>query len=292
MARSIGISEITPDTLKLFDQAYMAFYPYLSAYATEEDLRNKRVLEIGLGYGTLGQFLSSQGCDYYGLDIAEGPVAMMIYRQQSLGHVATDHFRVGSALDIPFAEETFDYVYSIGCLHHTGNLPKSIAEVHRVLRPRGRAIIMLYNRYSFRQLVQIPLQRVLRRLSSSRRLNVAEWKRSMYDRNSAGDAPPFTEFVSRREIKKLFARFSSARIDCRNFDTCRFINRHALSLCLRHPHSLFSSKTRRALLQKARDENPTQYESRSKPLIAIPREMLLNSVGRIVGLDLYIVAQK
>lgn len=51
-----------------------------------------------------------------------------------------------------FATETFDYVYSIGCLHHTGDVPRSIEEVHRVLVPGGRAVVMLYNRHSLRRM--------------------------------------------------------------------------------------------------------------------------------------------
>src|SRR5258706_12344434 len=102
LARSIGITEITPETLKKFDQVYMDMYPYLAGYVTTGDIKNKKILEIGLGYGTLGQFLALQGSDYYGLDIADGPVAIMQDRLRFLGAETKDHIRVGSALEFPF----------------------------------------------------------------------------------------------------------------------------------------------------------------------------------------------
>jgi ubiquinone/menaquinone biosynthesis C-methylase UbiE len=251
LARSLGITEITPESLQKFDQAYMDMYPYLSGYVTSENLRNKKVLEIGLGFGTLGQFLALQGCEYYGLDIAEGPVAMMIDRLALLGKETGDHIRVGSALEIPFDDQSFDYVYSIGCLHHTGDLPKSVAEVYRVLHQGGKAIVMLYNRHSFRQLVEIPYRRVRERIFQSQKKNFAEWVRTLYDTDSAGEAAPFTEYVSRKDVRRLFGNFSRVAIDSRNFDNYMLFKR-----------------------------------------FLIPASRMLNNLGRIVGLDLYIVAQK
>jgi SAM-dependent methyltransferase len=288
MARSIGITEITPGTLKKFDQAYMEFYPYLASYVTEEDLQNKKVLEIGLGYGTLGQLIFSRHCDYYGLDIAEGPVAMMVSRLRFLGQETSDHIRLGSALEIPYEDECFDYVYSIGCLHHTGNLPKSIAEVYRVLRHGGKAIIMLYNRHSFRQLVHIPYHRLRGWVSGSIKRNPAELKRSLYDTNSRGQAAPYTEFVSRRYVRRLFDRFSSIRIDCRNFDSYQFFGERKAKGY--DTHSSSADRQGKQTINEGTRTLSTDFKSRRR--ILIPREKLLNNLGRIVGLDLYIVARK
>ena len=38
-----------------------------------------------------------------------------------------DHAVQASVLELPFEDATFDYVYSIGCLHHTGDLERSVA---------------------------------------------------------------------------------------------------------------------------------------------------------------------
>jgi SAM-dependent methyltransferase len=254
LARSLGITERTPESLRKFDEAYMAEYPYLSGYVTEERLAGKRVLEIGLGYGTLGQLIALRECRYHGLDIADGPVEMMRYRLGILGKEIGGRVQKGSALDIPYLPETFDYVYSVGCLHHTGDLPRAVSEVYRVLAPGGKAVVMLYNRSSFRRLVQLPVRYVWEIVSRPhRRRSFGEVVRRRYDSNAAGDAAPHTDFVSRSAVRhQLFKRFSSVRIDVRNFDGFLFL----------------------------------------RGRIGIPREMFLGNIARVLGTDLYIVATK
>ena len=254
LARSLGLTDSTPESLRKFDDAYMAMYPYLSRYVTAESLTGKRTLEIGLGYGTLGQLIALHGSQYHGLDIADGPVEMMCYRLRLLGKETEGRIQRGSALDIPYSDSTFDYVYSIGCLHHTGDLPKAISEVHRVLAPGGSAVVMLYNRHSFRQLAQLRMRYVWEVLTGRRRRgSFGEAVRARYDSNAAGDAAPHTDFVSRSDVRRhLFKRFSSIRIDVQNFDG----------------YVLFRGR------------------------IVIPREHLLGNIARLLGTDLYIVATK
>jgi SAM-dependent methyltransferase len=215
-ARLLGITEITPESLERFDDWYMAAYPYLPRYLDALPLEGRDVLEIGLGFGTIGQILASRGARYRGADIAAGPVAMMNDRLRWLG---SDGGAVqASALELPWPDESFDVVVSIGCLHHTGDLPRAIEEVHRVLRPGGTALVMVYNAHSFRQLVRVPRER----LHALRvRLSGAEQVRAMYDRNMAGEAAPHTDFVSRRELRHLLRRFSSVSVESQNFDEVR-----------------------------------------------------------------------
>jgi SAM-dependent methyltransferase len=163
-----------------------------------------------------------------------------------------DHAVVeASALELPWKDETFDVVVSIGCLHHTGDLPQAVSEVHRVLVPGGLAFVMLYNAHSFRQLVVVRRERVR---AWRARHGSAEKVRGMYDANAAGEAAPHTDFVSRRRVRELFGTFSDVEIQSQNFD--------ALTPSLR-------GRT-----------------------LTIPRERLLGNVGRVLGLDLYIRAQK
>jgi ubiquinone/menaquinone biosynthesis C-methylase UbiE len=55
----------------------------------------------------------------------------------------------GNAERLPFADATFDVVYSHGVLHHTVDTQRAIDEVWRVLKPGGSAVIMLYHRHSW-----------------------------------------------------------------------------------------------------------------------------------------------
>lgn len=252
LARSLGISEPSVENLRRFDEAYLAFYPYLAQYVLREELRGKKVLEIGLGYGTLGSFLASQGCGYWGIDIANGPLAMMRYRFSCLGQNSANQVQRGSALKLPYKSESFDYVYTIGCLHHTGNLNQAVSEVYRVLQPGGRAIVMLYHRYAFRRMVKVPIMRVRGILSASNREEVERRIRALYDTSERGEAAPHTDYVSRAEVMHLFNKFSLLRTEVQNFDSYR----------------VFKGK------------------------ITIPRAILLGNLGRILGLDLYITATK
>ena len=72
----------------------------------------------------------------------------------------------GSVLELPFEAARFDYVFTIGCLHHTGDLPRAVREVERVLRPGGTAVVMLYNLHSYRRLVKVRLPELRNRARS------------------------------------------------------------------------------------------------------------------------------
>jgi SAM-dependent methyltransferase len=241
LAQEAGITGRDEDDLHRFDDLYLGFYPYLESYVPE-DFGGKKVLEVGLGYGTLGQLIASRNADYYGADIAEGPVANMRRRLSWLG-LPEDHAVQASVLELPFGDETFDWVYSIGCLHHTGDLERSVQEVHRVLVPGGRAVVMLYNRHSLRRLRYA----VVRALRRRRERSLDDELRGVYDAHDSGEAAPRTDFVSRGEVRCLFRDFARVKIDVRNFDGFRF---------------------------------------------GLKREWFLSNAARVVGLDLYITADK
>lgn len=204
--------------MERFDDAYMSYYPYLARYLDELPVNGRKVLEIGLGFGTVGQILARRGALYHGADIAAGPVAMMRDRLRWLGHPDDGSVLQASALDLPWEDATFDTVVSIGCLHHTGDLPQAVSEVHRVLAPGGTAFVMLYNAHSFRQLIVVPRER-LRALRS--RKSSGERVRAMYDSNTSGEAAPHTDFLSRRGVRQLFGSFSSVTAQSQNFDALR-----------------------------------------------------------------------
>ncbi len=253
LAHTLGITGFSPDDLKRFDQAYLRLYPYLKWYVRRENLSGKRVLEMGLGYGTLGQQLAEAGCQYYGLDIARNPVDVMRQRLTLLGqsHVE-ERVREGSALEIPYEDSFFDYVYSVGCLHHTGDLGRAISEVHRVLARGGKAIIMLYYKYSFRRLVKAPFLSLRGLLKDRTQTDLSRKVRAMHDTNLNGEAAPHTDYVSRYQVRKLFNKFAQVKIECRNFDTLVLLG----------------------------------------GWVVIPREKLMETLARVGGINLYIYAVK
>lgn len=219
LARQLGITDDSPASLKRFDDWYFDFYPYLNDHIPFADLKGKKVLEVGLGYGTVAQRIASSGAHYHGLDIAAGPVAMARHRCRLVG--AMDAVvRQGSILEPPFADGSFDWVVAIGCLHHTGNLPLAIEVVRRLLTSGGQAAIMVYSATSYRQLALAPFGTLSRQLKGlyvpySPPVSTAR-QRAAYDANVEGDAAPQTEFVTRTELRHLCSRFSRVKIRSEN----------------------------------------------------------------------------
>ena len=105
-AQSIGVTDDSPASLARFDDWFFRLYPYLDGHLDLDDLKGRRVLEVGLGYGSVGQKIAAAGADYMGLDIAAGPVGMMRrrLRQSGLSGDATQ----GSILAAPFDEASFE----------------------------------------------------------------------------------------------------------------------------------------------------------------------------------------
>jgi SAM-dependent methyltransferase len=208
-AAELGIQGDSPDDLGRFDDYFFSYYPYLRDYLDRIQVRGKRILEVGLGYGTVGQYLKQEGAEYLGMDIASGPAAMMAHRHRLLG--ADPTALVGDALRMPFANETFDAVVAIGCLHHTGDFPRAIEEVHRVLRPGGQALVMVYHRFSYYQWLRWP-SRTFSALLGLSSPGSAEQQRAQADANTKGEAAPVTEFFSVGEVRRIFAAFSA--VEC------------------------------------------------------------------------------
>jgi len=248
LARQLGVVDASPESLARFDEAYLGLYPYLLGYFPAEQVAGRRLLEIGLGYGTLGEALARRGADYHGIDIAAGPVGMLRARLERIAGARPEQVQQGSALALPFPDDHFDEVVAIGCLHHTGDLFGAIAEVRRVLRPSGRLVVMVYNRRSLRRALSAP------RLALARRRDRAQADvtlRARYDASASGDAAPHTDFVTAGELRGLLHGFGVVRIDRRNIDPL--------------PLPRVAGRSRDALLR--------------------------SGVDRLVGLDLYAVAQ-
>lgn len=221
LAKFLGIADSSPESLKKFDDWYFDFYPYLFDHIPFENLKNKDILEVGLGYGTVSQKLAESGANYTGLDIAAGPVEMVKHRlkQAGLPGKATQ----GSVLEPPFPEKSFDAIVAIGCLHHTGNLKLAIDRCWDLLRPGGRLVFMVYYAYSYRRFRMAPATTVLslgKELMGYRGVvgSSADRERAAYDAGSKGDGAPHTDWISVRSLRDLCGKFSSFSAQIENID--------------------------------------------------------------------------
>ena len=212
LAKVLGVTDASPESLKKFDAWYFAIYPYLEDEIGLGGIAGKKVLEIGLGYGSLSQRIAERGAKFTGLDIASGPVAMVDHRLRQAGLPGSAI--EGSVLKAPFADSSFDHVVAIGCLHHTGDMSAGINECWRMLRPGGLFTFMVYYAYSYRRWRQAPRE-TLRYMAHEAlgfrgvvRPHAEEDKRP-YDSNSKGELAPHMDFVSVRSLRRLCRNFRS-----------------------------------------------------------------------------------
>ena len=220
LARNLGITDFSAASLQKFDRYYLELYPYLGKYLQLDRLSGKQVLEIGLGYGTVAQLLAAKAGRYTGLDIAAGPVAVVNQRMTLFNLPGSA--QQGNILEAPFPDASFDAVVTIGCLHHTGNLPRALDEVYRVLRPGGVALVMVYNAFSYRRWFYSTgdTWRTFRHdyLGSGSEPATSERDRGFYDRSSSGTAAPATVFTSSRRLRRLCRKFSAVTIRKENVE--------------------------------------------------------------------------
>lgn len=111
------------------------------------DTKGKSVLEIGTGNGADGAMFALNGARYTGVDLTEAALEATRKHFEVLGLAGT--FQKENAEQLSFSDGSFEIVYSHGVLHHTPNTQRAIDEVHRVLKPGGKAIVMLYHKRSF-----------------------------------------------------------------------------------------------------------------------------------------------
>jgi ubiquinone/menaquinone biosynthesis C-methylase UbiE len=105
--------------------------------------RGDKVLDIGCGNGRLHDAFDGTEIDYTGIDSSKELIAIA---QKERGNNGT--FIHGNALALPFADSTFDTVFSIAVLHHIPSKKyrkQFISEVHRVLKPGGVCVLTSWN---------------------------------------------------------------------------------------------------------------------------------------------------
>jgi ubiquinone/menaquinone biosynthesis C-methylase UbiE len=217
--------------------------PEAAQFARAKDLA---VLEVGCGLGTDGAQFAKAGARYTGIDLTDAAVELAKRRFELFDLPGT--FRVTDAERLDFPDNSFDLVYSHGVLHHTPDTAAAIREIHRVLRPGGKAVVMLYHRDSYNYRVNISMLRrtgvqLLRWNTGIKLVHLLTGEpedslrdharqlqtRSEYlnseeflSRNTDGAGNPLARVYSHREARELFKDF--AHVELRTY----FLNKRWL----------------------------------------------------------------
>ena len=202
--------------------------------------RGKDVLEIGCSIATDGLEFARNGARYTGVDLTPKSIELATERFRLFGVPGT--FEVTNAEEcLPFADSSFDHVYSFGVIHHSPVPEKIIREIYRVLRPGGTLTVMLYNRSSINYHVEIMfLRRIFRwcllpafmpgliaavsgfdrwKLEGHRKLLQTKiTKEQWISMNTDGPFCPLARVYSQREAAVLFNDFDNVRQEVWEFN--------------------------------------------------------------------------
>jgi len=99
-----------------------------------------QILEVAPGPGYLAIELAKLGrYQVVGLDISKSFVEIAQSKAQEAG--VTVEFRHGNASNMPFEANTFDFIVCVAAFKNFTEPVQAIAEMHRVLKPGGKALI-------------------------------------------------------------------------------------------------------------------------------------------------------
>ena len=134
---------------------------YLPRLVDFSGFKGQRLLEVGCGIGTDLTRFALGGTRVTGVDLSQ--TAIDLARQNLALHgVGAEELRVENAEALTNADSSFDVVYGHGVIQYTADPARLVRECHRVLKPGGTAIFMVYNRVSWlnalSKVMKVPLE--------------------------------------------------------------------------------------------------------------------------------------
>lgn len=111
--------------------------------------KGQKVLDVGCGNGVLYDVLVKKSIDYTGVDLSSHLLKTAQKRLQKYG--GKIKLLKGNIIGLPLRDKAFDWVLALAVLHHIPSKElqkKSAQEIYRVLKPRGRAVVSVWNLYT------------------------------------------------------------------------------------------------------------------------------------------------
>jgi SAM-dependent methyltransferase len=194
------VGDLPAHTREWFEEVERFRYeaePFIHSVAQFTRHRGQRVLEVGVGAGTDHLQWARAGCECHGVDLTDAAIETTRARLALYG--LESDLRRNDAESLPFPSDEFDVVYSWGVIHHSAHPDSIIAEIHRVLKPGGEFIGMMYGRHSV-----IALRFWVRHAL----LKGRPW-RSVSDVIASYVESPGTKAYTVGELRTLFAAFTT-----------------------------------------------------------------------------------
>jgi ubiquinone/menaquinone biosynthesis C-methylase UbiE len=148
--------ETFEDLRKSYDKIYTEskfessnyYYSFSLSFIQQDEQKGKKLLDVGCGSGALLKLAYKKRFLTYGIDISDTAI------KQAKEEVPNAELVVGSAENLPWQNDYFDYVTCICSIEHHIHPDKSVAEIARVLSDRGNAFIMLPNGFYFHDVLR------------------------------------------------------------------------------------------------------------------------------------------
>lgn len=180
---------------------------------------HEKVLDVGCGIGWLCWHFARNKANIIGIDLTRQGVELT--RQRLALDSLSGTVLQASAEQLPFQNDSFDFVTSAGVLHHTPNTCQSVQEIYRVLRPGGRAMISLYYKNWFLSDHLWPLTRWLVRnlfgnvpgRQAFRQVQTVNDLVRIYD----GNTNPLGKAYNRQQVRDMFSNFTIERLEVHYF---------------------------------------------------------------------------
>ena len=163
------------------------------------ELLGKNVLEIGCGMGSHAALFTTQGMKVTAIDLTQHAIDMTNERFR-IFNITNATAQLADAEKMPFPDESFDFVWSWGVIHHSANTEQIISEIHRVLKPEGKAKIMVYYKNSTRYYIHGLFQGIFK-------LKFLKY-RTLYEVNMTYTDGFIARHFTKNEANKLFLKFN------------------------------------------------------------------------------------
>jgi 2-polyprenyl-6-hydroxyphenyl methylase/3-demethylubiquinone-9 3-methyltransferase len=115
--------------------------------------KSSLILDVGCGAGFLTNELALAGHKVTGVDMSESSLQVAAQYDQT----KTVTYKLANAYELPFSDESFDFLCAMDFLEHVEDPAKAIQEFARVLKPGGKFFYHTFNRNFVAWLVIIKL---------------------------------------------------------------------------------------------------------------------------------------
>jgi len=140
-------------TIEYFDEVELKKFraePHILKFTEFPQWKNKKVLEVGCGLGTVGINFALNSADYTGVELSKE--SLEIAKKRFEVYNQSGKFYLGNAEELSsFVHiETYDLIYSFGVIHHSPHPEKIISEIKKYMNENSVLKIMLYAKDSWK----------------------------------------------------------------------------------------------------------------------------------------------